>query len=69
MAAGDAIVKAFEVALEYARQRESFGQPIFNHQAVGFRLAECATRIEAARQLIWHAAALRDAAAIVGRLL
>jgi hypothetical protein len=52
---------AFEVALEYARQRESFGQPIFNHQAVGFRLAECATRIEAARQLIWHAAALRDA--------
>ena len=34
---------------------------IFNHQAVGFRLAECATRLEAARQLIWHAAALRDA--------
>ncbi len=52
---------AFEVALEYAKQRESFGQPIFNHQAVGFRLAECATQIEAARQLIWHAAALRDA--------
>ncbi len=52
---------AFEVALDYARQRESFGQPIFNHQAVGFRLAECATKIEAARQLVWHAAALRDA--------
>ncbi len=52
---------AFEVALEYAKQRESFGQPIVNHQAVGFRLAECATQIEAARQLIWHAAALRDA--------
>ena len=52
---------AFEVALDYARQRESFGQPIFSHQAVGFRLAECATQIEAARQLIWHAAALRDA--------
>ena len=52
---------AFEVALEYAKQRESFGQPIFNHQAVGFRLAECATKIEAARQLIWHAASLRDA--------
>ena len=52
---------AFEVALDYAKQRESFGQPIFSHQAVGFRLAECATQIEAARQLIWHAAALRDA--------
>ena len=52
---------AFECALDYAKQRESFGQPIFNHQAVGFRLAECATKIEAARQLIWHAASLRDA--------
>ena len=52
---------AFECALDYAKQRESFGQAIFNHQAVGFRLAECATQIEAARQLIWHAAALRDA--------
>jgi butyryl-CoA dehydrogenase len=52
---------AFECALEYAKQRTSFGQPIFNHQAVGFRLADCATQIEAARQLIWHAAALRDA--------
>ena len=52
---------AFEVALAYAKERQSFGQPIFDHQAVGFRLADCATRIEAARQLIWHAAALRDA--------
>ena len=52
---------AFEVALDYAKQRESFGQPIFNHQAVGFRLAECATKLEAARQLTWHAASLRDA--------
>jgi butyryl-CoA dehydrogenase len=52
---------AFDVALEYAKQRESFGQPIFQHQSVGFRLADCATRIEAARQLIWHAASLRDA--------
>jgi butyryl-CoA dehydrogenase len=52
---------AFEVALDYAKQRESFGTAIFNHQAVGFRLAECATKIEAARQLVWHAAALRDA--------
>lgn len=52
---------AFECALQYSKDRESFGQPIFNHQAVGFRLAECATQIEAARQLIWHAASLRDA--------
>jgi butyryl-CoA dehydrogenase len=52
---------AFEVALEYAKQRESFGKPIFEHQAVGFRLAECATQLEAARQLIWHVASLRDA--------
>ena len=52
---------AFDCALDYAKQRTSFGQAIFNHQAVGFRLADCATQIEAARQLIWHAAALRDA--------
>jgi butyryl-CoA dehydrogenase len=52
---------AFEVALQYAKERESFGTAIFNHQAVGFRLADCATQLEAARQLIWHAAALRDA--------
>ena len=52
---------AFDAALAYAKERESFGTPIFNHQAVGFRLADCATQIEAARQLIWHAAALRDA--------
>ena len=52
---------AFECALQYSKERESFGQPIFQHQAVGFRLAECATQIEAARQLIWHAASLRDA--------
>jgi butyryl-CoA dehydrogenase len=52
---------AFEFALSYAKERQSFGTAIFNHQAVGFRLADCATRIEAARQLIWHAASLRDA--------
>ncbi|MGZ5776662.1 acyl-CoA dehydrogenase family protein, partial [Ramlibacter sp.] len=52
---------AFEVALAYAKERQSFGKPIFEHQAVGFRLADCATQLEAARQLIWHAAALRDA--------
>ncbi|MEO8020444.1 acyl-CoA dehydrogenase family protein [Polaromonas sp.] len=52
---------AFEFALAYAKERQSFGTAIFNHQAVGFRLADCATKIEAARQLIWHAASLRDA--------
>ena len=52
---------ALEVAVVYAKDRQSFGQPLFNHQAVGFRLAECATQLEAARQLTWHAAALRDA--------
>ena len=52
---------AFEFALAYAKDRQSFGTAIFNHQAVGFRLADCATQLEAARQLIWHAAALRDA--------
>jgi alkylation response protein AidB-like acyl-CoA dehydrogenase len=52
---------AFEAALTYARQRESFGQPLFNHQAVQFKLSDMATQIEAARQLIWHAASLKDA--------
>jgi hypothetical protein len=52
---------AFEVALAYAKERQSFGTAIINHQAVGFRLADCATQLEAARQLIWHAATLRDA--------
>ncbi|RMX17527.1 acyl-CoA dehydrogenase [Vandammella animalimorsus] len=52
---------AFEAAVQYAKERESFGTAIINHQAVGFRLAECDMQIEAARQLIWHAASLRDA--------
>jgi alkylation response protein AidB-like acyl-CoA dehydrogenase len=52
---------ALEFAIDYAKQRESFGQTLFSHQAVGFRLADCATQLEAARQLTWHAAALRDA--------
>ncbi|RYF34360.1 MAG: acyl-CoA dehydrogenase [Comamonadaceae bacterium] len=52
---------AFDVALAYAKERKAFGGSIFDQQAVGFRLAECATQLEAARQLIWHAAALRDA--------
>ncbi|MBL6952548.1 MAG: acyl-CoA dehydrogenase family protein [Alphaproteobacteria bacterium] len=52
---------AYEVALAYAQEREAFGKPIFEHQAVAFRLADMATQLTAARQLIWHAAALRSA--------
>ena len=52
---------AFDAALVYAKDRESFDKPIFEHQAVQFKLAEMATQIEAARQLIWHAAAMKDA--------
>ncbi|MET0344799.1 MAG: acyl-CoA dehydrogenase family protein [Casimicrobiaceae bacterium] len=52
---------AFEAALAYARERQAFGKPIIEHQALNFRLADMATEIEAARQLIWHAATLRDA--------
>ena len=52
---------ALDFAVQYAKEREAFGVPIIEHQAVAFRLADCATQIEAARQLIWHAASLRDA--------
>lgn len=52
---------AYEAALQYARERESFGTPIVNHQAVAFRLADMATRIEAARLLVLNAAAMKDA--------
>ncbi len=52
---------AYEAALAYAGERESMGTVIVNHQAVGFRLADMATKLEAARQLTLHAASLRDA--------
>ena len=52
---------AFAAALKYAQERESFGRPIIEHQAVSFRLADMATQIEAARSLVHHAAGLRDA--------
>jgi alkylation response protein AidB-like acyl-CoA dehydrogenase len=52
---------ALDVAVAYAKDRQSFGKPIFEHQAVGFRLADMAARLEAARQLVLHAAALKDA--------
>lgn len=52
---------AFEAARDYARDRKAFGKAISEHQAVAFRLADMATQIEAARQLVWHAASLREA--------
>ena len=52
---------AFEAALAYAKERTSFGQTLFELQAVQFRLADMATQIEAARQMIWHAASMKDA--------
>jgi alkylation response protein AidB-like acyl-CoA dehydrogenase len=52
---------ALEHAIRYARERRAFGRPILDHQAVGFRLAEAKTRLEAARQLTLHAARLLDA--------
>ena len=52
---------AFDAALAYSKERQAFGRPIFEHQAVQFKLADMATQIEAARQLIWHAASLKDA--------
>ena len=52
---------AFEVARDYAHERQSFGKPLIEHQAVAFRLADMATRIAVARQMVLHAATLRDA--------
>lgn len=51
---------AYEAARDYARERTAFGRPIIEHQAVAFRLADMATQIEAARQLVFHAASLRE---------
>jgi len=52
---------ALDAALGFARDRIAFGKAIAQHQAINFKLADMATQIEAARQLVWHAAALRDA--------
>jgi len=52
---------AYEAALNYAKERKSFGQTIMQHQAVGFRLAEMATQLEAARLLVLNAAELQEA--------
>jgi butyryl-CoA dehydrogenase len=52
---------ALDAAVAYARERRAFGKPIGEHQAVNFRLADMATKVDVARQMVWHAAALRDA--------
>jgi butyryl-CoA dehydrogenase len=52
---------ALDFAVGYAKERTSMGQPIIQHQAVGFRLADGATKLEAAHQMILHAAAMKDA--------
>jgi alkylation response protein AidB-like acyl-CoA dehydrogenase len=51
---------ALDYAIDYAKDRESFGQPIFNHQAVSFRLAEMATKLEAARLMVLNVATMKD---------
>ena len=58
---------ALEYAVEYAKTREQFGKPIGEHQAVAFRLADMATRVDAARLLVWRAARLVDAGQEVGK--
>ncbi|HPF46253.1 MAG: acyl-CoA dehydrogenase family protein [Alphaproteobacteria bacterium] len=51
---------ALDVAISYANERETFGKPIIKHQAVGFRLADMETELEAARLMVLNAASLRD---------
>jgi hypothetical protein len=51
---------AYEMALAYSKERKSFGKPISSHQAIQFKLADMATKIDAARLLVWQAAILKD---------
>lgn len=52
---------ALDAAVEYAKEREAFGKPISEHQAIAFKLADMATQVHAARQMVLHAASLKDA--------
>ncbi len=54
-------IRAFELAIAYAQQRQTFGKPIAEHQAIAFKLAEMATKVEAAHALMVNAARLKDA--------
>ena len=51
---------ALELALQYSKERKSFGKPICEHQAIAFKLADMATNVDASRLLVWHAAHLKD---------
>ena len=51
---------AFEKAVEYSKERKSFGVPLHNHQAIAFMIADMATELDAARLLIWRAASMKD---------
>ncbi len=54
-------IRAFELAIQYAQQRVTFGKPIAQHQAIQFKLAEMATKVEASHALMVNAARLKDA--------
>jgi alkylation response protein AidB-like acyl-CoA dehydrogenase len=54
-------IRAFELAVAYAQQRKAFGKPIAEHQAIAFKLAEMATKVEAAHLMMVNAARLKDA--------
>jgi alkylation response protein AidB-like acyl-CoA dehydrogenase len=56
-------IRAFELAVGYAQQRRTFGKPIAQHQAIAFKLAEMATKVEAAHLMMVHAARLKDSGA------
>ncbi|SFB51614.1 (2S)-methylsuccinyl-CoA dehydrogenase [Amycolatopsis marina] len=56
-------IRAFELAVEYAQQRQTFGKPIAEHQAIAFKLAEMATKVEAAHLMMVNAARLKDTGA------
>jgi alkylation response protein AidB-like acyl-CoA dehydrogenase len=51
---------AYELSVAYAKERQAFGKPIANHQAIAFKLADMATEIEAARLMVYRAAVLKD---------
>jgi alkylation response protein AidB-like acyl-CoA dehydrogenase len=56
-------IRSFELAIEYAQQRKTFGKPIIEHQAIAFKLAEMATKVEAAHLMMVNAARLKDSGA------
>jgi alkylation response protein AidB-like acyl-CoA dehydrogenase len=56
-------IRAFELAIDYAQHRKTFGKPIAQHQAIAFKLAEMATKVEAAHLMMVNAARLKDSGA------